>query len=129
MTDQRPLSPHLTIYRRQLTSVLSIFHRATGVFLSISMVLLVIWLVALATGAERYATVRPLLESVPARLVLLGGLWSFFYHLSNGIRHLFWDAGMGFEIKQTYASGWAVVGASVLLTAGTLVYALAGGAA
>ncbi len=82
----RPLSPHLQIYRPQLTSVLSITHRATGV--------------ALTVGT-----------------LLLGWTFALFFHLANGIRHLFWDAGLGFDLRTTYASGWAVVAASIVLTA------------
>jgi succinate dehydrogenase / fumarate reductase cytochrome b subunit len=113
---QRPLSPHLQIYKPQLTSVLSISHRATGVALSIGAVLLVWWLVAAATGDEAYAAAQGFWHSWLGLLVLLGFTFSLFFHLCNGIRHLFWDAGYGFELKQTYLSGLAVLATSAALT-------------
>jgi succinate dehydrogenase / fumarate reductase cytochrome b subunit len=112
----RPLSPHLQVYRPQLTSVLSITHRATGVALAAGTLLLVWWLAAAASGPEQYATVQAVMGSWPGKLLLLGWTFSLFFHLANGIRHLFWDAGLGFELKTTYASGWAVVAASIVLT-------------
>lgn len=115
-TSPRPLSPHLQIYRLQLTSVLSITHRATGLALAAGSVLLAWWLVAASSGAESYASAQAVLASWPGRIVLLGMTFALFYHLSNGIRHLFWDAGMGFELKTAYASGTAVVIVSVVLT-------------
>jgi len=116
MTAQRPLSPHLQIYRPQITSVLSISHRATGVALSVGTLLLVWWLVALASGPASFATAQGFVGSWLGRLLLLGWTFSLFFHLANGIRHLFWDGGYGFDLKTTYASGWAVVIASVILT-------------
>lgn len=112
----RPLSPHLQVYRPQLTSILSITHRATGVALAAGTLLLVWWLVAAATGPEQFATVQAVMGSWLGKLVLLGWTVSLFFHLANGIRHLFWDAGLGFELKTTYASGWAVVAATAVLT-------------
>ena len=112
----RPLSPHLQIYRPQLTSILSIVHHGTGVALSVGTLLLVYWLVAAAMGPEAYADAEALIGSWLGYLLLFGWSFSLFFHLANGIRHLFWDAGMGFELDQTYASGWVVVGASVGLT-------------
>lgn len=125
---KRPLSPHLQIYRPQLTSVLSISHRLTGIVLALSLVLLVYWLVALATGDAAYAAALSLLGAWPARLVLFLASFAFFYHLANGIRHLFWDAGRGFEIPQVYASGWAVVIAASVLTLSAWAMLLLGGA-
>jgi succinate dehydrogenase / fumarate reductase cytochrome b subunit len=116
MPASRPLSPHLQIYRWQITSVLSILHRLTGLALSLGTLLLVWWLVALASGPDAFATAQAFVGSWLGRLVLLGWSVSLFFHLANGIRHLFWDAGYGFEIKTTTASGWAVVVASVALT-------------
>ena len=113
---ERPLSPHLQIYRPQLTSVLSITHRATGIALVAGTLLLVYWLLAAASGAEAYASAQTLLGSWVGRIVLLGFSFSLFFHLCNGIRHLFWDAGLGFELKTTYASGNAVVIVSVAMT-------------
>ncbi|HKX08230.1 MAG TPA: succinate dehydrogenase, cytochrome b556 subunit [Stellaceae bacterium] len=116
MPASRPLSPHLQIYRWQITSVLSILHRFTGLALSLGTLLLVWWLVALASGPDAFATAQACVGSWLGRLLLLGWSFSLFFHLANGIRHLFWDAGYGFEIKTTTASGWAVVVASVALT-------------
>ena len=112
----RPLSPHLQVYRPQLTSVLSITHRATGVALAAGTLLLVWWLVAAASGPQQFATVQAVMGSWFGKLSLLGWTVSLFFHLANGIRHLFWDAGLGFELRTTYASGWAVVAATLLLT-------------
>lgn len=112
----RPLSPHLQVYRPQLTSVLSITHRATGVALAVGTLLLVWWLVAAASGPEQFALAQSFLGSWLGKLLLLGWTIALFYHLANGIRHLFWDAGYGFEIKAAYASGWVVVIATIGLT-------------
>jgi len=129
-SPERPLSPHLQVYRWQLTSVLSILHRASGVALSVGTLLLVYWLIAAAAGPESFATAQGLIGSILGRILLLGWSWALFYHLCNGIRHLFWDAGHGFELKTVYASGWTVVGASVVLTliAWIAGYAARGGA-
>lgn len=115
-STRRPRSPHFQIYRPQLTSVLSFSHRLTGIALSLGAVLLVVWLVAAAAGAEPFAALQRFFGS-PIGLVLLF-VWTFslFYHLCNGIRHLFWDAVHGLELPSIYGSGWAVVIASVLLT-------------
>jgi succinate dehydrogenase / fumarate reductase cytochrome b subunit len=115
-TDKRPLSPHLQVYRPQLTSVLSILHRITGAALSIGSVLLVYWLIAAASGPEAYEHAQAVLGSMLGQLLLFLWTWALFYHLCNGIRHLFWDAGYGFEMEHVYKSGRAVVWASVILT-------------
>ena len=115
-TTGRPLSPHIGIYKPQITSVLSILHRATGVFLCLGAVVFAWWLIALALGPEPYAAVRSALGSWIGRLLLFAWTFSFFYHLCNGIRHLFWDAGIGFELPTVQASGKAVVAASIALT-------------
>ena len=114
--DERPLSPDLQIYRPQLTSALSITHRLTGVALSIGSPLLVCWLVAAAVGPSAYAALQGFLASWLGLLLLLGWTFSLFYHLCNGIRHLFWDAGYGFDLQTIYASGWTVVAVSIFLT-------------
>jgi len=113
---QRPLSPHLQVYKWQLTSVLSIVHRATGLALAAGTMFLVWWLLAAATGTDAFNIAQGFWYSWFGRLLLFGWTWSLFYHLCNGIRHLFWDAGYGFELKTTYASGWTVVATSVVLT-------------
>ena len=120
----RPLSPHIQIYRPQLTSVLSIANRMTGVALSFCAVVLVIWLVAAAAGPQVYAIVQGSLTSWLGQIVLFGCTFAFFLHFCGGIRHLVWDAGYGFELGTIYASGWMVVGASVTLTAAAWVLSL-----
>ena len=112
----RPLSPHLQIYRPQLTSVLSFAHRVTGLTLALYSIALVAWLVAAAAGPRPFSAVQGFMQSVPGRILLFGGTFCFFLHLCGGIRHLFWDSGRGFELGAIYASGWAVVAASTALT-------------
>jgi succinate dehydrogenase / fumarate reductase, cytochrome b subunit len=105
----RPLSPHLQVYRWELTMVLSILHRMTGAALSVGSVLLVWWLVAAAAGAEHFTTVQTFVTHPLGQLILVGFTFSLFLHLANGVRHLAWDVGWGFEIPQAFATGWAVV--------------------
>ena len=112
----RPLSPHLQIYRPQISSVLSILHRMTGVGMALGAVLVVWWLLAAATGPEYFAIVDGLLTSWIGHLVLLGVTWALAYHLLNGIRHLFWDMGYGYELETVDKTGWAVVIGSAVLT-------------
>lgn len=110
----RPLSPFMH-YRWQYTNTLSILHRITGVLLSFGFLLLVYWLAAAAAGADRYAEAVATLASPLAQLVLFGAAFAFCYHLLNGIRHLVFDMGHGFELHTARRSGWAVaVGALVL---------------
>ncbi|HCO99868.1 MAG: succinate dehydrogenase, cytochrome b556 subunit [Alphaproteobacteria bacterium] len=116
-TDNRPLSPHLQVYRPQLTSVLSILHRATGILLTIGTLLLVWWLIAVAAGPTAFDTVQNFIGSIIGQILLLGWCFAFYYHMCNGIRHLVWDTGRGFELTAAYTSGWLVVAASVALTA------------
>ena len=113
----RPLSPNIQIYRPQLTAVLSIANRITGVVLSIGAVGLVTWLSAAAAGPETYAAVQRAIGSWPGRVVLFGFTFAFFLHLCGGIRHLVWDTVHGFELRSIYISGWSVVVASFVLTA------------
>ena len=112
----RPLSPHLQVYTPQLTSVLSIMHRITGVALAVGTLLLVYWLAAAAGGPESYAAAQDFIGSIIGRLLLFGWTVALFYHLANGIRHLFWDAGYGYELPTVYRSGWLVVAATAALT-------------
>ena len=116
-SSNRPLSPHLQVYRPQLTSILSITHRATGIALSFGIILLIAWILATAAGENYFNTMNSIITSWVGKLVLVGFTWALFYHLCNGVRHLFWDAGYGFELSTVYKSGYATVGASVLLTA------------
>jgi succinate dehydrogenase / fumarate reductase, cytochrome b subunit len=120
---ERPLSPHLQIYRWQYTMALSILHRATGVALSVGLLLLVYWLVALASGRQAYADARVVFAHPVTRVLLVGFSFAFFYHLLNGVRHLSWDAGHGLERKSARTSGWiAFLGA---LAATVLFWVLA----
>jgi succinate dehydrogenase / fumarate reductase cytochrome b subunit len=115
-TVQRPLSPHLQIYRPQITSAMSIFHRITGVALSVGTLILVWWLAAAATSDAAYATASWFIGSWLGLLLMLGWTASLWYHFCAGIRHLFWDAGLGFELPQVHASGRAALIATVVLT-------------
>jgi succinate dehydrogenase / fumarate reductase cytochrome b subunit len=112
----RPLSPHLQVYKWQLTSVLSILHRATGIALSVGALYLATWVIYAAANPTAYALFQSFNTSIVGRIVLGGWLFSAFYHLCNGIRHLFWDAGYGFELKDAYRSGWIVVAVSLVAT-------------
>ncbi len=114
----RPLSPHLSIYRWPITMTLSILHRATGVALSVGLIALVVWLQSIAFGTGSYEVVAGWMDTIIGKLALLGWSFAFFLHLANGIRHLFWDVGIGFEMRQANASAWFVVVATVLMTAG-----------
>ncbi len=113
---RRPLSPNIQIYRPQLTSVLSIANRITGVALSAYAAALVIWLLALAAGPGSYAVAHAFIRSWLGQVLLFGCTVCFFLHFCGGIRHLAWDAGYGFSLRAIYASGWAVVAASIALT-------------
>jgi succinate dehydrogenase / fumarate reductase cytochrome b subunit len=112
----RPLSPNIQIYRPQLTSVLSIANRISGIVLSLYAVALVLWLVAAAAGPHAYSMAQIFIDSRMGRILLFGGTFSFFLHLCGSIRHLIWDAGFGFELRTIYASGWMVVLVSSTLT-------------
>jgi succinate dehydrogenase / fumarate reductase cytochrome b subunit len=112
----RPLSPNIQIYRPQLTSVLSIANRITGIILSASAVVLVIWLSAAATGPHAYGVVQGAVTSWIGQIALFLCTFAFFLHLCGGIRHLVWDTVHGFELRSIYLSGWVVVVASLVLT-------------
>ena len=120
-TVRRPLSPHLQIYKPQLTSGLSIFHRITGVILMFGTMLLVWWLVAAATSDDAFALVSALLHSWFGKLALIVWTAALWYHFCNGIRHLAWDAGYGFEISQVHASGRFLLISVASLTALTVL--------
>ena len=124
MSRQRPLSPHLQIYKPQLTSILSILHRVTGVTLSMGSIILVSWIIALTLGEETYVIYTKIINHWFSHLVLMGFTFGVFYHLSNGIRHLFWDAGYGYGLREAYISGSLVIFSSLLLTGMTwlLIY-------
>jgi succinate dehydrogenase / fumarate reductase, cytochrome b subunit len=112
----RPLSPHLQIYRWQIGNTLSIMHRATGIALALGLAALCFWLISLASGEESYRAAVRLFSSPLGILFLIGWTFAFLYHLLNGVRHLLWDLGMGFERRQRHASGWFAVVGSLALT-------------
>ena len=116
----RPLSPHLQVYRLALTTVLSGLHRIMGVVLTLAGPLLVAWLVAVARGAEAHAAAARFFGSWPMRVVLAGLIGAFWYHLFNGLRHLAWDVGWGFEKPVARASGRTVAILAVAATVATL---------
>lgn len=107
--DQRPLSPHLLIYRPQNSSVLSILHRITGVILSFGMILFATWIWAAAYDAQYFALIQDLAGSILGKVALIGWTACFYYHLGNGIRHLNWDMGRGFSLPEMTRSGWLVL--------------------
>ena len=116
-TEERPLSPHLTIYRWPITMTLSILHRITGVGLSVGLIAYVLWLEAIAYDFIPFDGVTAVMNSFVGQLFLLGWCFSFFFHLCNGVRHLVWDTGRLFEKKQADRSAWIVLVASIVLTA------------
>ena len=115
--NDRPLSPHLSIYRWPITMATSILHRATGVGLAVGFVVFVAWLFDAASGPDAYSTFLGAMESSVGCVLLIGWSYAFFYHLANGVRHLVWDTGRGLEKEQATASAWFVIVASVVLTA------------
>ena len=119
MSRQRPLSPHLQIYKPQITSVLSILHRGTGIVLSIGSIILVLWIVTLTLGESTYLMYSNIINNWFGKFIIFGFTFALFYHLSNGIRHLFWDAGYGYDLNHAYISGISVIISSLLLTSMT----------
>ena len=117
---KRPLSPHLQIYKPQLTSILSITHRGTGVLLSLGALLLTCWLVGLATGEAAFNNLQLHASAWYGKIGLAAFVFSFYIHLTNGIRHLFWDAGKGMELSTVYKTGYAAIALSIILTIITL---------
>lgn len=113
---RRPLSPHLQVYTPQITSVLSIMNRVTGIATSVGTLLLVWWLAAAASGPAAFARVQAFIGSWIGLFVLFGWTASLFYHFFGGLRHLAWDAGYGFSLEKTHKSGWAAIFASVVAT-------------
>lgn len=117
----RPLSPHLQIYRPQLTSITSILTRITGNALILAGLMITWWFVALAAGPEAFATANGFLTSWFGKLVFLGSIWALWYHTLAGIRHLIWDAGYLLEVETAEKLGWGIIIASVLLTLFTII--------
>ena len=119
----RPLSPHLSVYRMPLTAIMSICHRATGVGLTLAGLMVVWWFLALGAGPEAFARADGLITSWLGGLILILSLGAFWFHFFNGIRHLFWDAGAGFDLDTAQKSNIAVLGAAGVLTLVTLIVA------
>jgi len=117
--SDRPLSPHLSIYRWPITMTLSILHRATGVAMSLGLIVLAYWLWTVLSGSANYARFNELTSTLVGQLLLIGWSFAFFYHFANGVRHLVWDTGRGFEKQQANASAWLVL---LLSTGMTAVY-------
>ena len=115
--NQRPLSPHLGVYKFAYTMALSILHRITGVASSVGFLVFAWWLMALSSGPESYAGAMRLLSAPIAKLLLAGFAFSFVYHFCNGIRHLVWDTGRGLERAQARRGGVIVIVVALLLTA------------
>ncbi len=113
---RRPLSPHLQVYRPQITSTLSILNRASVVAISVGTLLMVWWLVASAGSAKGYAAMQDFMGSWFGLLLLFGWTVALVYHLAGGLRHLAWDAGYGWDLKQVYTSGYAAIAATVIGT-------------
>ena len=120
----RPLSPNVQIYRPQLTSVLSVLNRITGIVLSLGAVALVVWLLAAAAGPKTFSVVQGTIATWAGQIVLFSFTFAFFLHLCGGIRHLVWDTVHGFELRSIYISGWVVVMASVVFTLAAWVISL-----
>lgn len=114
---QRPLSPHLQVYKPQMTSVTSILHRITGIGLTVGLIMFTWWLVAAAIGPEAYDVFMNFAGSKLGLLLMFGWSVAFFYHLANGIRHLFWDAGLLFKIENAYRAGYVVLLFTAVFTA------------
>ena len=115
-TRNRPLSPHLDIYRLPLLAIMSITHRITGVGLVLGLFLLAWWLGAAASGAEAFAAAQNFMGSFGGYILLFGWTVALFFHLGHGIRHLLWEAGWGYEIPQAYASAKVALAATAVLT-------------
>ena len=120
--DNRPLSPHLTVYKPQITSVLSIFHRITGAGLAVSTVLVVFWLASLAIGEVTFKGFNNFLNNPFIIIVLVSSLWALWYHFCTGLRHLYWDMGYGYDLNSVTISGWVAVIFSFVLTFLTLLF-------
>ena len=123
-TAERPLSPHLTIYSPLINMVMSILHRLTGTALYFGTLLLAAWLIGAAMGEKPYAMVNALFGHPIGKLVLFGYTWALFHHMLGGMRHLLWDTGRGFEIRQVNLLSWLTIIGSISLTLGAWAVAL-----
>ena len=113
---KRPMSPHLQVYSWSLEMALSIFHRATGVALGGGALLITWWIIAIATGPDAYDQFRMVMGSIVGKIFLFGFTFSLVLHMCNGIRHLFWDMGKGFDLEDTHRSSKLVLLSSIVLT-------------
>ena len=114
--SNNPLSPHLQIYRWQISSLLSIAHRISGVINLLALVLIFFWLILLSFGESNYELFLLIINSFFGKFILIGFTWSMSFHLLSGLRHLFWDLGYGFEIKTANISGIVVIVSSLIMT-------------
>ena len=126
---ERPLSPHLQIYRKLNNMVMSILHRITGIALYVGTLLLAAWLMAAALGPREFASVHGLFGTLPGKLVLLGYTWALLHHMCGGIRHFVWDTGHGLDLRSVNALSWATILLSLITTAAVwgVAYKLRGG--
>jgi len=127
--SERPLSPHLQIYRPLINMMMSILHRITGAALYFGTLILAAWIIAAASGPDAFATVSGLLDSWPGRLVLLGYTWALIHHALGGLRHFIWDSGAGYDLATVDLLSWGTVVGSTLLTAlvwGLVLYGTGG---
>jgi succinate dehydrogenase / fumarate reductase, cytochrome b subunit len=122
---ERPLSPHLSIYRPLINMVMSIVHRITGAALYAGTALLACWLVALAMGPKYFDSVNAVFGSLPGKAVLFGYTWALMHHMLGGMRHLIWDTGRGFDLRMVNILSWGTLVGSVLLTATIWAIAIA----
>ncbi len=118
---RRPISPHLQVYRPQLTAVLSSLHRLSGLALTLGAIGIAGWVITLALGERAYAAFQHILTSALGQILLAFFAVAFFYHLANGVRHLAWDIGIGFELRSVYRSGWLVIALTAVASLATLV--------
>ena len=121
-SDQRPLSPHLSVYKWQLHAITSILTRITGNALIVGVILFVGWLLAVATSESYYQIVNGIILSWPGKLVLIGSLWALWYHSLAGIRHLIWDHAVWLDLNKSRLLGWSVVFGSFALTFVTILF-------
>ena len=122
----RPLSPHLQIYRPLINMVMSILHRITGAALYFGTLILAVWLVAAASGPEAFQTVNSYLDTWPGRILMFGYTWALIHHALGGIRHFIWDFGVGYEHETIDLLSWGTIVMSVLLTALVWFFAIRG---
>lgn len=117
---KRPLSPHLTIYRPQLTSITSILTRITGNALVLGALLIVWWLLAAAMSVEAFAVADWAITSIWGKVIMQGSIWALWYHTLAGVRHLIWDNAVGLDLEVAYILGWTVVIGSAVMTIVTI---------